>query len=80
VIRVRIPDGLDADEIAERLRSRYRVMPRDGAPARTGPAPRPSRARPADDLLVGLAALGASLADLGTRREPATPWARAVEV
>jgi aspartate aminotransferase-like enzyme len=63
----RVPDGLDADDIAEHLRSRYGVVTAPGQGPLRGSILRIGHLghAAADDLVAGLAALGATLADLG---------------
>ncbi len=67
VTPLRMPDGLDADEIADHLRARYGVVTAPGQGPLRGSILRIGHLghAAADDLLVGLAALGATLADFG---------------
>jgi aspartate aminotransferase-like enzyme len=78
----RVPEGLDADEIAEHLRSRYGVVTAPGQGPLRGSILRIGHLghAAADDLVSGLAALGATLADLGHPAQPGRAVDAAVEV
>jgi serine---pyruvate transaminase len=67
VTALRVPDGLDADEIAGHLRTHYGIVTAPGQGPLRGSILRIGHLGhvAADDILVGLAALGAALADFG---------------
>ena len=67
VTPLRVPDGLDADEIADHLRARYGIVTAPGQGPLRGSILRIGHLGHvvADDILVGLAALGAALSDFG---------------
>jgi serine---pyruvate transaminase len=78
----RVPDGLDADELADHLRGRYGVVTAPGQGPLRGSILRIGHLghAAADDLVSGLAALGATLADLGHPAQPGRAVDAAVEV
>jgi aspartate aminotransferase-like enzyme len=78
----RIPDGLDADEIADHLRTRYGVVTAPGQGPLRGSILRVGHLghAAADDLVTGLAALGATLADFGQPVRPGAAVDAAVAV
>jgi aspartate aminotransferase-like enzyme len=67
VTPLRVPDELDADELAEHLRARYGIVTAPGQGPLRGSILRIGHLghAAADDILVGLAALGATLGDFG---------------
>jgi len=82
VTPLRVPDALDADEIADHLRGRYGVVTAPGQGPLRGSILRIGHLghAAADDLLVGLAALGATLADFGHPARPGDAVQAAIEV
>lgn len=67
VTPLRVPHGLDADDIAGHLRARYGIVTAPGQGPLRGSILRIGHLGhvAADDVLVGLAALGAALSDFG---------------
>jgi aspartate aminotransferase-like enzyme len=82
VTPLRVPDGLDADAIAGRLRARYGIVTAPGQGPLRGSILRIGHLghAAADDILVGLAALGAALADFGRPALGGEAVAAALEV
>jgi aspartate aminotransferase-like enzyme len=82
VTPLRMPAGLDADAVADRLRSHYGIVTAPGQGPLRGSILRIGHLghAAADDLVVGLAALGAALADFGHPARGGDAVAAAVEV
>jgi aspartate aminotransferase-like enzyme len=78
----RVPDGMDADEIADHLRVRYGVVTAPGQGPLRGSILRVGHLghAAADDVVTGLSALGATLADLGHPARPGDAVDAAVAV